>query len=61
MKQVLGVDRLSIELKCQASDRTRNVKLLLEQAIGLSLYTEPSKVQEELKLYKEIRAIIAIG
>ena len=61
MKQVLGVDRLSIELKCQASDRTRNVKLLLEQAIGLSLYTEPSKVQEELKLYEEIRAIIAIG
>ena len=61
MKQVLGVNRLSIELKCQASDRTRNVKLLLEQAIGLSLYTEPSKVQEELKLYQEIRAITAIG
>ena len=44
MKQVLGVDGLSIELKYQASDRTGNVKLLLGQAIGLSLYTEPSKV-----------------
>ena len=33
MKQVLGVDRLSIELKCQASDRTENVKLLLGQAV----------------------------
>ena len=52
---------LSIELKCQASDRTENVKLLLGQAIGLSLYTEPSKVQEELKLYEEIRAITVIG
>ena len=62
MKQVLGVDRLSIELKCQASDsRTENVKLLLGQAVGLSLYTEPSKVQEELKLYEEIKAITAIG
>ena len=36
-------------------------KLLLEQAVGLPLYTEPSKVQEELKLYEEIRAITAIG
>ena len=61
MKQVLGVDRLSIELKYQASDRTVNVKLLLGQAVGLSLYTKPSKVQEELKLYEEIRAITAIG
>ena len=61
MKQVLGVDGLSIELKYQASDRTGNVKLLLGQAVGLSLYTEPSKIQEELKLYEEIRAITAIG
>ena len=61
MKQVLGVDGLSIELKYQASNRTVNVKLLLGQAVGLSLYTEPSKVQEELKLYEEIRAITAIG
>ena len=61
MKQVLGVDGLSIELKYQASDRTGNVKLLLGQAIGLTLYTEPSTVQEELKLYEEIRAITAIG
>ena len=54
--------RLSIELKYQASDRrTDNVKLLLRQAVGLSLYTEPHKVQEELKLYQEIRAITAIG
>ena len=54
--------RLSIELKCQASDRrTDNVKLLLRQAVGLSLYTEPHKVQEELELYQEIRAITAIG
>ena len=30
MKQVLGVDGLSIELKYQASDRIGNVKLLLE-------------------------------
>ena len=44
MKQVLEMDGLSIELKYQASDRTGNVKLLLEQAVGLSLYTEPSKV-----------------
>ena len=45
-----------------ASDnRTDNVKLFLEQAVGLSLYTEPFKVQKELKLYEEIRAIIAIG
>ena len=45
-----------------ASDgRTDNVKLLLGQAVGLSLYTEPSKVQEELKFYEEIRAITAIG
>ena len=52
--------RLSIEL--QASDgRTDNVKLLLRQAVGLSLYIEPHKVQEELKLYQEIRAITAIG
>ena len=58
---MLGVDRLSIELKCQASDRTGNMKLLLEQAVGLSLYIEPSKVQEKLKLYEEIRAITAIG
>ena len=36
-------------------------KLLLGQAGVLSLYTEPSKVQEELKLYQEIRAITAIG
>ena len=61
MKQVLGVDGLSIELKYQASDRTGNVKLLLGQAIGLFLYTKPSKVQEELKLYQEISAISAIG
>ena len=61
MKQVLGVDGLSIELKYQASDRIVNVKLLLGQAVGLSLYTEPSKIQEELKLYEEIRAITAIG
>ena len=58
---MLGVDGLSIELKYQASDRTGNVKLLLRQAVGLSLYTEPSKVQKELKLYEEIRAITAIG
>ena len=45
-----------------ASDgRTDNVKLLLGQAVGLSLYTISSKVQEELKLYEEIRAITAIG
>ena len=44
-----------------SDDRTDNMKLLLGQAIGLSLYTEPSKVQEELKLYQEIRAITAIG
>ena len=61
MKQVLGVDGLSIELKYQASDKTGNVKLLLGQAVGLSLYTEPSKIREELKLYEEIRAIITIG
>ena len=61
MKQVLGVDGLSIELKYQASDRTGNVKLFLGQAIEPSLYTEPPKVQEELKLYEEIRAITAIG
>ena len=58
---MLGVDGLSIELKYQASDRIENVKLLLRQAIGLSLYTKPSKVQEELELYQEIRAITAIG
>ena len=58
---MLGVDRLSIEFKCQASDRTGNMKLLLEQAVGLSLYTKPSKVQEELEFYQEIRAITAIG
>ena len=53
---------MSIELKCQASDgRTDNVKLLLRQAVGLSLYTEPHRVQEELELYQEIRAITAIG
>ena len=51
MKQVLGVDGLNIELKCQASDKTGNVKLLLGQAVELSLYTEPFKVQEELELY----------
>ena len=61
MKQVLGVDGLNIEFKYQASDRIGNVKLLLGQAVGLSLYIEPSKVQEELKLYEEIRAITAIG
>ena len=61
MKQVLGVDRLSIKLKYQASDRTESVKLLFGQAVGLPLYTKPSKVQEELKLYEEIRAITAIG
>ena len=61
MKQVLGVDELSIELKYQASDRTENVKLFLRQTIGLSLYTEPSKVQEKLELYQEIRAITTIG
>ena len=55
------MEELSIELKCQASNRTENVKLLLRQAVGLSLYTEPHKVQEELKLYQEIRAITAIG
>ena len=44
-----------------SDDRTDNVKLLLEQAVGLSLYTELFKVQEELKLYEEIRAITAIG
>ena len=61
MKQVLEVDRLSIELKCQASDRIGNVKLLLGQAVGLSLYTELFKVQEELKLYEKIRAGNAIS
>ena len=61
MKQMLEVDGLNIELKYQASDRTGNVKLLLEQAVELSLYTEPSKVQKELKLYEKIRAITAIG
>ena len=40
-----------------SDDRTDNVKLLLGQAVGLSLYIEPSKVQEELKFYEEIRAI----
>ena len=44
-----------------SDDRTDNVKLLLGQAVGLSLYTEPFKVQEELKHYQEIRAITAIG
>ena len=45
-----------------ASDgRTDNVKLLLGQAVGLSLYTESFKVQEELELYQEIRAITVIG
>ena len=44
-----------------SDDRTDNVKMLLGQAVGLSLYTEPSKVQEELELYKEIRAITTIG
>ena len=45
-----------------ASDyRTDNMKLLLGQAVGLSLYTEPSRVQEDLELYEEIRAITAIG
>ena len=58
---MLVVEELSIELKCQASDRTENVKLLLRQAVGLSLYTEPYRVQEELELYQEIRAITAIG
>ena len=52
---------MSIELKYQASDRTEKVKLLLRQAVGLSLYTEPHKVQEELELYQEIRAITVIG
>ena len=52
---------MSIELKCQASDRTEDVKLLLRQAVGLSLYIEPHKVQEELELYEEIRAITVIG
>ena len=61
MKQVLGVDGLNIELKCQASDRIENVKLLLGQAVGLSLYIESSKIQEELELYEEIRAITVIG
>ena len=54
MKQVLGVDELSIGLKYQASDRIGNVKLLLGQAIGLSLNTKPSKVQKEVELYEEI-------
>ena len=40
-------------------DRIDNVKLLLGQAVGLSLYTESFKV--ELKLYQEVRAITAIG
>ena len=45
-----------------ASDgRIDNVKLLLGQAVGLSLYTKPFKVQEELELYEEIGAITAIG
>ena len=44
-----------------SDDRTDNVKLLLEQAVGLFLYTEPSKVQEEPEFYEEIRAITAIG
>ena len=44
-----------------SDDRTDNVKLLLGQAVGLFLYTEPSKIQEKLKLYEEIRAITAIG
>ena len=44
-----------------SDDRTDNVKLLLRQAVGLSLYTEPSKVQEVLELYEEIRAITTIG
>ena len=45
-----------------ASDsRTDNIKLLLGQAMGLSLYTEPSKVQEGLEFYEKIRAITAIG
>ena len=44
-----------------SDDRTKNMKLLLGQTIGLFLYTEPFKVQEELKLYQEIRAITVIG
>ena len=44
-----------------SDDRTDNMKLLLRQAVGLSLYTEPHKVQEELELYQEIRAVTAIG
>ena len=45
-----------------ASDgRTDDVKLLLGQAVGLYLYTKLFKVQEELKLYQEIKAITAIG
>ena len=44
-----------------SDDRIDHVKLLLGQAVGLSLYTELSKIQEELKLYQEIRAITAIG
>ena len=55
------MEELSIELKYQASDRTENVKMLLRQAVGLSLYTESHRVQEELELYQEIRAITAIG
>ena len=55
------MEELSIELRYQASDRTENMKLLLRQAVGLSLYTELYRVQEELELYQEIRAITAIG
>ena len=44
-----------------SDDRIDNMKLLLGQAVGLSLYTKQFKVQEELKLYQEIRAITAIS
>ena len=58
---MLGVDRLSIELKCQASDRIENVKTVIGTGCSTVLITESSKVQEELKLYEKIRAITAIG
>ena len=44
-----------------SDDRIDSVKLLLGQAVGLSIYTKPSKVQKELELYEEIIAITAIG
>ena len=52
---------LNSRVEVASDDRIDNVKPLLGQAVGLSLYTESSKVQKELKLYEEIRAITAIG